>query len=121
MKTWKDYYDEAAEMERQHLRKLPIETILENVKQGRYGSYYVVWEIIGRRANLEEAGLILIEVLERDIDYLIRMNCALYALLKLMPDCPFSAADLAGDHPEMKSNVALLKKYILRKISKNHV
>ena len=109
MKTWKDHYNDFAQKEREYIRQMPIENILADVKNKRYGQYYTVWEIIAQKSTLEEAGMILIEVLEQDIDYLIRMNCASYALLKLMPDCPFSAADLGGDHDEVKSNVAKLK------------
>ena len=118
-KTWQDYYEDAAQQERERIQDMSIDTILENVKNNRYGQYYVVWEIIARKATLKQAGLILHSVLERDINYLIRMNCAEYALLKLMPDCPFSAADIGGTHPEVKENVAKLKELLLKELETN--
>ena len=117
MKTWQDYYEEACQQERANFQQLPIETILESVKAHRYGAYYTVWEVIAQKASLEEAAPILLEVLERDIDYLIRMNCVEYALLKLMPNCPFSAADLGGDHAEVPKNLAKLKTLLVQTIN----
>jgi hypothetical protein len=101
---WKTLWEEYAAAERKTFDSMPVETLLEMVAEGRYGNYYKVWYSIAGRAALEQAGIILMEILHRDIDYLYRYHCAA-ALLALMNEMDFQPADLSAGHSEQSSNL----------------
>jgi hypothetical protein len=80
---WQEQYETAADREQQAYETQPIAQLLEQIKQRQYGSYNMIWSVLAERATLSEAGWPLFDVLHRDIDYLIRCNCA-EALLQLL-------------------------------------
>ncbi len=82
--SWQDQYESAAERELQAYELLPVDILLNNVEQGQYGQYNMVWHAISDRASLSQAAIPLFRILQRnDVDYLIRCNCA-EALLDLL-------------------------------------
>lgn len=96
---WKTLWDEYAEKERRNYGSMPVEELLKRVKDGYYGDYYCIWYSIAEKATLEQAGEILLEVLHRNIRYLLRYHCA-SALLKLMGEEDIQPVDISGDQPD---------------------
>ncbi len=80
---WQEQYEKAADAEGASYSEMPLEQVLQLVKQGSYGDYYSIWRDVEDRATLDQAGWLLYEVLHHDIDYLIRCNAA-EALLTLL-------------------------------------
>ncbi len=103
---WKTLWEEYAKEERRTFDSMPVGELLSRVKNGNYGVYYSIWYSITEKATLEQAGKILLEVLHRNIRYLLRYHCA-YALLKLMDEEGIQPVDLSADRPEQDD---LLKK-----------
>lgn len=106
--TWKVHWEDEAKIERRAYMSMPLEDLLACISSGYYGRYYQVWDVVGRRANLGQAGWVLFEVLKRRGDSLHCVPCA-EALLKLMDTNRFSPVDLGGTHEEVPENVAELK------------
>lgn len=113
--SWQDQWEDAAAQERASYAEMPVARMLERVGKGLYGSYSQVWMAIAERAELSEAGWVLFDVLERDIDYLHRMPCA-EALLALMGTDEFQPADLGGTHEKVAANLTGLRTILERQI-----
>lgn len=115
---WKDKWDEYSKLEREEMESLPLERLLEDVRQGRYGKYYNIWYVITRRATLEEAGWVLFQVLKKDIDYLYRYHCAA-ALIELLGVDEFEPVNLSADLEKTRDNIDRLKMILIERIG-NH-
>jgi hypothetical protein len=96
--SWQESWDDGSRGERGMLDRRPVEQLLADVEDGHYGQYYGIWYSIAERATLEQAGLILFEVLCRGGDYLNRYHCAT-ALLRLLGDSTRTAPQLCLEHP----------------------
>jgi hypothetical protein len=113
--SWQDQWEADADDERAAFLAMSMDDLLEAVRLGRYGLYHQIWDVIAQRADLAQAGWVLFDVLERDIDYLHRMPCA-EALLILMGDDRYEPVDLAGTHDEVAANVQDLKAVLTARI-----
>lgn len=89
--------------------------LLNDIRAGRYGSYYAIWDVIGRRASAIEAGWLLFEVLNRPIDYLHRYHCA-EALLKVLRCEVFEPVHLSAESLGMRENLAALESILRERI-----
>ena len=117
--SWQDQWEDAAATERAAYEAMAPDALLERVRDGRLGNYSQIWEVVAGRATLAQAGWVLFDVLERDIDYLHRMPCA-EALLNLMECEEFTPADLGGTHQEVSGNLCDLKKMLRERIGPPH-
>ena len=70
--------------------------LVADVRAGRYGEYYQLWRAIAASATLPLAGGVLLEVLHRDVPYLVRYHAAA-ALLGLLQTTRFDPVDLSGN------------------------
>ena len=93
--NWRDEYDLHADAARRAVDAQPVESLIEQVRGGRYGNYYGIWYSIAQRASLERAGWVLFDVLHRNIDYLYRYHCAA-ALIALLQTDAFQPVQLSG-------------------------
>ena len=50
--------------------------LLADIGASRFGGYYQIWDSLGARATLAEAGSLLYGILESPANYLIRYHCA---------------------------------------------
>ena len=78
-----------------YLRRTAAELVAE-ARAGRYGEYYQLWRAIAASATLSQAGEVLLDVLHRDLPYLVRYHAAT-ALLALLGTTEFDAVDLSAD------------------------
>jgi hypothetical protein len=112
---WREQWENAAGEERKRLDGLPVDRLLSDVDQGRYGDYYNIWYSIAGRATLDQGGWILFDVLNRRIDYLFRYHAAA-ALLQLLGETRLKAVDLSGDRPEREDNLRRIESRLRQKI-----
>jgi hypothetical protein len=108
---WRDLWDEHADAERQAQDPLPVGKLLEAVRRRKFGDYYTLWYAIAAKATLVEAGWILLDVLESDIDYLHRYHCAA-ALLQLIGDLKFEPVELSATHFPLAGNLAQVRRVL---------
>lgn len=114
-KTWQDHWDEAADDEYRSMEERPLSELLADAGSGRFGSYYTIWRVIGRKAALAEAGWVLFAVLEGEADYLHRYHCA-GALLELLRNIGMEPVDLSADHKAKRENLARLRRQLVSRI-----
>ena len=93
----------------------PIGELLEDARHGRWGSYYNLWDAIADRAMLEQAGWLLMDVLDSNADYLIRYHCAA-ALIKLMQLTDLEPVHLSADWPTRPGQLARVKTELQRRV-----
>lgn len=108
---WKELWEKYSAEEAARMEETPVEELLEDIREGRFGEYYNIWRAVGRRSTLEESGWLLFSILERDIDYLYRYHCAA-ALLDLAGISSLSPVDLSGNHSEVSGNIETVRKVL---------
>jgi len=106
---WKTVWEDNADNERKTYNSMEVGEVLRMVKEGHYGDYYSIWYSISERATLEQAGYVLLEVLHRDIRYLLRANCA-GALIRLMNEKQIRGVDLSADRPDQNEFLEKIEK-----------
>lgn len=84
--TWQDRWEAAATAQRSEFEAMSPEELINFVKSGRIGGYYNVWYVIAAKCTLEQAGWLLIDVIERSKDDLARYHAL--AALGLMLGLP---------------------------------
>lgn len=94
---------------------MPLPELLEEACRGRFGAYYTIWSVIARKAAVEEAGSVLLGVLESDADYLHRYHAA-DALLKLLGYDGLQPVDLSADHAMRDENIASVRRELEERI-----
>ena len=98
---FQERWDGEAPRENTTFDKMSVRQLLELVRLKQWGDYHTLWNAIGSRATLPEAGPMLMEVLHSDVEYLNRYHCAA-ALIKIAGDklrdwTPVQLS--AGSHP----------------------
>ena len=73
---FEEQYARHAKEEKQTYDALPVETLLDDIKNKRYGDHYQIWVSLVARTDFRQAGLILLEVLESDANPTVRSHCA---------------------------------------------
>lgn len=112
---WKDIWEQHAQAEREALERRPIGDLLDDARDGRWGDYYNLWDVIADRATLAQAGWILMDVLESNVDYLIRYHCA-EALIRLMQLSDVEPVQLSADWPTRPDRLARVKAELRRRV-----
>ena len=112
---WRELWEEHAEADRAKIDSVPVEKLITDIKAGKYGEYYNIWYSIAGRADLQSAGWILFEVLNREIDYLYRYHCAA-ALLSLLQCNDFESAELSSENHNYVENLDKLSVLLEQKI-----
>lgn len=112
---WQTLWEQHALEERARLENVPVHELLEAVRLGRCGDYFAIWGAISSRATLAEAGWILLGVLEREPDDLLRYHCA-QGLLSMLGMPGLRAADLCRESPGCGSALETLRAELLRRI-----
>jgi Flp pilus assembly pilin Flp len=93
-------WEQAAAAEYARYLAMPTAALIAEVSARRYGECYQLWRAISARANLAEAGWVLLDVVRRGSEpYLIRYHAAA-ALLGFLGNPPFEPAELAREHPQ---------------------
>lgn len=105
---WKDIWEQQAQAERETMDRPPLADLLDDARRGRWGNYYNRWDAIADRATLQQAGWILMDVLESAEDYLIRDHCAA-APIKLMSRTDVEPVELSADWPSRPERLAHVK------------
>ncbi len=113
--SWQDHWEKAAEEECRIMEGKPLPELLEEARRGRFGAYYTMWSVIARKATAEEAGSVLLGVLESDADYLHRYHAA-DALLKLLGYDGLRPVDLSADHSLRDQNIACVRRELEERI-----
>ncbi len=100
------------------LSAVPIQTLLDRVREADFGKSYSLWHVIGAKATLPQAGWILFDVLNSPADYLNRYHCAA-ALIKISGPllAEFTPVTLTVEklHP-MRENLAKVQAKLLATI-----
>ena len=73
---FQEHWEQEAGKERARYDSRAVSELLADVRAGRFGNYYQIWHSIGARASLAEAGSLLADILESDVDYQHRYHCA---------------------------------------------
>lgn len=108
MSDWRSQYEGAADEEAARFARASDRGLVEAIRSGATGRYYVIWqEIAGRRATPEICWL-LYDVLNGDRPYLDRYHCAA-ALLQLMRCNAFEAVELSAAWPAVSENLVKLR------------
>lgn len=101
---WRERYEIEAASELATFDQEPVYELLDRVANRMYGKYFSLWRSIAQRAELEQAGWLLFEVLQTEPEYLQRYHCAA-ALLTLMgldrTDAVRYSADSADRHTNL--------------------
>jgi hypothetical protein len=113
--TWRDEWEKHAHWELESYDAQPVPDLIKFVKNGYYGTYYVIWDSIARRGTLVEAGWTLFAVLELEVDYLYRYHAAA-ALLKLMGDEKREPVDLSSTREGIKERLAEVKRELTQRL-----
>lgn len=115
--NWQEAWEAHARGELDSLRVRPVTELLDLVRAGRFGGYFVLWDAIAERATLAEAGWQLFAVLLSDADYLDRYHCAA-ALLKLLGSDTWEPVQLtAGQEEARRARLAQLQAELEHRIS----
>ncbi|GAB2596018.1 hypothetical protein [Spirosoma areae] len=80
---WQEEYEKAADYEKRAYEALPVDSLIEQISQGQFGTYNMIWRVLAQRATVQQVGWPFFQVLDSDAEYLIRCNCA-EALLTLL-------------------------------------
>jgi len=107
-KHWRDEWDDHAEHDRQAMDLIPVDHLLDYICSGQFGNYYVIWYSIAERATLEQAGWILFDILNTNIDYLYRYHCAA-ALLWMLKSTEITPVQLSSLHHNMVENLKVVR------------
>lgn len=62
---WKEMWENHAEHEAQEMEASAEDVLLNQIKNGYYGSYYVIWRVIAERNNPQKSVPILLAALEK--------------------------------------------------------
>ncbi len=108
---WKTRWEDNADEEKKTFDLTAVEDLLEMVQNGDYGEYYSIWSSISERADVKQAGLILLSVLYTDSTYTIRANCA-QALLAILGEKKIQYVDLSADRPDQPHFLKEIEKKI---------
>lgn len=108
-------YEKEAAADKAATDKVPLERLLERVRQRYYGSYFSLWRSIAQRATLEQAGWALLEVLKTEPQYLQRYHCA-SALLALMGKSRAEAVHYSADNANRWENLESLETELLARV-----
>src|SRR5262245_19858670 len=92
-----------------------VATLVEHIRDGRFGDYHTIWYSLARRASLGEAAWILLDVLESKAPYLARYHCAA-ALLKLMQCTDFEPVALSAGSFPVARNLAEVRSRVEARI-----
>lgn len=103
--TWQDRWEEAAVEERTRMEAAGPSELLANIRDGRFGDYFVIWRIVAEKSTLHVAGWTLYDVLAGSADYLCRYHCAA-ALLQMMGEDTYKPVDLSAGHPGRRDALA---------------
>jgi hypothetical protein len=99
--AWRERYEIEAASAQAMFDQKPVDELLDRAANRMYGKYFSIWRSIAERAELEQAGWLMFEVLQTEQDYLTRYHCAA-ALLALMgldrADAVRHSADSADRH-----------------------
>ena len=76
-------YDEFAERwaqgskeERKMYDSFPVSKLVEDIAERKFGGYYQIWYSLRERAELEDVGWLLFDILRSGENYLTRFHCA---------------------------------------------
>ena len=85
---FQEHFEQAAESELLEYRQRPVQELLGEIARGNYGTYYQIWYALQGRADIEDAGALLLDVLRSRADFLVRYHCAtlLLSLYNPFPD-----------------------------------
>ncbi len=108
---WKTLWEDNADQEKKTFDLMAVSDLLEMVKNENYGEYYSIWASISERADVKQAGFILLAVLYGDSSYTLRANCA-SALLTIMDEKTIRSVDVSADRPDQSDFLKLLEKKI---------
>ncbi len=108
---WKTLWEDNADQEKKTFDLMAVSDLLEMVKNENYGEYYSIWASISERADVKQAGFILLAVLYGDSSYTLRANCA-SALLTIMDEKTIRSVDVSADRPDQLDFLKLLEKKI---------
>ncbi len=101
---WRDKWEQDATAERRRQDKTPVAQLLADIQHKKFGEHYGIWYSVGERATLQQAGWILFNILQSDVDYLHRYHCAA-ALIKLAWLKQFEPVQLSGGNHPYRENL----------------
>jgi len=107
MSDWRQQYEDAAEDQAKHYSRFSDQQLIDAVRQGKTGDYYVIWYELAKRKPTATICRELYAVLLSDRPYLDRYHCAA-ALLTLLSCKDFEAVALSANWPELRDNLAKL-------------
>jgi hypothetical protein len=74
--NYQQQWENAAAAEFERLSSLPLAALISQVRASDFGNYYQLWRAISSKATLQEAGWVLFDVLDSNVDYLCRYHSA---------------------------------------------
>jgi hypothetical protein len=106
--NWRERYEIEAASELAEYEQKSLDVLFNQIRSRQYGRYFSLWRAIASRAQLEQAGWLLFEVLQTESDYLQRYHCA-GALLSLMGLNRTDAVNYSADSADRFKNLHDLK------------
>lgn len=108
MSDWRAQYEDDAEKHARRFARLSDRELMEAIRRGTTGDYYVIWYEIAKRTPTAEMCWLLHDVLLSDRPYLTKYHCAA-ALLALLACQEFEEVELSADWPVVRENLAKLR------------
>jgi hypothetical protein len=113
---FQDTWERAADAEHNACLARPIGDLVDDARAGRYGEYHQLWRAIAARATLPQAGPVLMEVLRRDVDYLVRYHAGA-ALIHLLATRKFKPAQLSANWPSRPADLDAVERMLKERLS----
>ncbi|UYN90379.1 MAG: hypothetical protein KIT08_03850 [Anaerolineales bacterium] len=88
--NWQEAWEWHARQTSDHFEAQTAEELLAQITAGHYDGYYTIWYRLREKVSLAQAAPVLLDVLRREADDLIRYHCAaaLFYLMGHTDDAP---------------------------------
>lgn len=94
---WREEYERHADADLAALSAESLPSLIRRLERRDFGDYYVFWDAIASKGDLQAVGWRMFDFLGSDATYLHRYHCA-RVLLALLGDKRYEAADLTVAH-----------------------
>lgn len=93
-KTYREYWEEGAELEQRRLMELSVDQLLALVQARALGDYHTIWYVIAEKREVARTAEFMYGQLFSDLDDSQRYNCA-RALLSMLPHTGIRPEDVS--------------------------
>ncbi|MBC7894612.1 MAG: hypothetical protein H7066_04315 [Cytophagaceae bacterium] len=112
---WREHYEDAADADLAAMSAESLPQLIRRVQRREFGEYYALWDAIAGKRDLHAVGWLMFDFITSDATYLHRYHCA-RALLVLLGNSTYEAADLTVAHREPARALAVVEQELVRAI-----